>query len=153
MAFIAACIAWAVGLPLAAVATAWHVSGVGQALVALAYQIGHVICHQRTERSFHLMGVQLPVCARCTGIYLGAAASAIVAAGGHTPSAPIDRTWARAALGWSFAPIAVTLLVEWVSGRTPANWIRAVSAVPLGLVVAWIVCGVAAPSARRNVID
>jgi uncharacterized membrane protein len=28
-------------------------------------------CHQRPERSFFAWGMQLPVCARCFGIYLG----------------------------------------------------------------------------------
>lgn len=28
-------------------------------------------CHQIPERSLHLKGVQLPVCARCTGVFLG----------------------------------------------------------------------------------
>ena len=30
------------------------------------------ICHQLPERSFHLLGFPLAVCARCTGIYIGA---------------------------------------------------------------------------------
>ena len=33
--------------------------------------IGSVVCHQMAERSFILGGKQLPVCARCTGIYAG----------------------------------------------------------------------------------
>ncbi|MGL4589873.1 MAG: DUF2085 domain-containing protein [Mycoplasmatales bacterium] len=28
-------------------------------------------CHQKPERSFHYHGYQYPVCARCTGLYLG----------------------------------------------------------------------------------
>ncbi len=33
--------------------------------------IGSAVCHQMAERSFILEGKQLPVCARCTGIYSG----------------------------------------------------------------------------------
>ncbi len=33
--------------------------------------IGSAVCHQMAERSFILNGNQLPVCARCTGIYSG----------------------------------------------------------------------------------
>lgn len=33
--------------------------------------IGSAVCHQMAERSFILQGQQLPVCARCTGIYAG----------------------------------------------------------------------------------
>ena len=33
---------------------------------------GHRLgCHQLEERSFHFKGYQFPVCARCTGVFLG----------------------------------------------------------------------------------
>lgn len=36
-------------------------------------KIGHFLgCHQMPERSFFIKGYQFPVCARCTGVYLGA---------------------------------------------------------------------------------
>ncbi len=34
--------------------------------------IGYAVCHQIPARSFHLGGERLPLCARCTGIYLAA---------------------------------------------------------------------------------
>ncbi len=35
-------------------------------------KIGHFCgCHQMSERSFFVRGYQFPVCARCTGVYLG----------------------------------------------------------------------------------
>ncbi len=34
--------------------------------------VGYGICHQIPARTFHLGGHPLPLCARCTGIYLGA---------------------------------------------------------------------------------
>lgn len=33
--------------------------------------VGYTVCHRITERSFTVAGRQLPLCARCTGIYLG----------------------------------------------------------------------------------
>lgn len=36
------------------------------------HAIGYAVCHQIPARSFHLDGQPLPLCARCTGIYLGA---------------------------------------------------------------------------------
>lgn len=35
-------------------------------------QIGSAVCHQMAERSFMQNGIQMPLCARCTGIYSGA---------------------------------------------------------------------------------
>jgi uncharacterized membrane protein len=34
--------------------------------------IGYAVCHRISERSFHIGTLQLPLCARCTGMYLGA---------------------------------------------------------------------------------
>jgi hypothetical protein len=51
-----------------------------------AYQIGALICHQRPERSFHVAGTQMPVCARCFGLYAAGAAGVLIAWS-------IRRTW------------------------------------------------------------
>lgn len=34
--------------------------------------LGYSVCHQMTARSFHVDGHSFPLCARCTGMYLGA---------------------------------------------------------------------------------
>ena len=144
-AFVVAAIAWAAALPLAAATAATrHAPGGDYALAALAYAIGAMVCHQQTPRSFHLWGVQLPVCARCTGIYLGAALAAIAMpvvarlSQGRAPGpeAPASQ---RAVLVASAVPIALTLIFEWTTGITPSNTIRALSGVPLGTAVAWVV--------------
>lgn len=42
-----------------------------KALILLIYMIFKLICHQKPERSYFIFGAQLPVCARCLGIYVG----------------------------------------------------------------------------------
>jgi uncharacterized membrane protein len=42
------------------------------ALLGKADVVGYAICHRIPERSFFLNGRQLPLCARCTGTFLGA---------------------------------------------------------------------------------
>jgi len=39
---------------------------------AKADAIGYAVCHRIPERSFHIGDYQLPLCARCSGMYLGA---------------------------------------------------------------------------------
>ena len=46
-------------------------------VAAFLYGFGAVICHQISERSFHVDGAQLSVCARCLGIYAGFALGAV----------------------------------------------------------------------------
>jgi uncharacterized membrane protein len=41
-------------------------------LLGKADMVGYAICHQIPERSFSIGGRQLPLCARCTGTFLGA---------------------------------------------------------------------------------
>ena len=81
-AFVASSIAWALLLPLAPfVAAQPHAGAVGYRV-----RCRRLWRRQRRsviscpERSFHLWGAQMPVCARCTGIYAGAAIAVIVAA-------------------------------------------------------------------------
>src|SRR5512136_1574619 len=41
-------------------------------LFGKADAIGYSVCHRLGERSFHIGSYQLPLCARCSGMYLGA---------------------------------------------------------------------------------
>src|SRR5207248_10680646 len=73
-AFAIAAVGWASALPLAAwMASRPHHGSLPYAFAFGVYGIGAWICHQRPERSFYLWAMQLPVCARCTRIYVGAA--------------------------------------------------------------------------------
>jgi uncharacterized membrane protein len=146
-ALLGGALVWAGVIPLAAFA-ATRPGGVPAAygFALVAYSMGRVICHQLPVRSFHLWGVALPVCARCTGIYAGAAVVAVAVfvaratpvrtgAPGDMPSA----TTARRVLVAAMLPTALTLVFEWTTGAMPANWIRALAGFPIGAAATWLI--------------
>jgi len=112
----------------------------GDYLSASAYAFGAAVCHQRPERSFHLAGAQLPVCARCTGLYLSAALG-ILFAWARRPSsaAPFER-W-RTCLLWAALPTVATLLFEWWRPSGVPGAFRALAAVPLGAAAGALLAG------------
>ena len=135
-AFLISSVAWAACIPLTAYAASRpDASTLVYGLAVAAYSVGHLICHQLPARSFHLWGAALPVCARCTGIYLGAAAASVVP--GLAAGRPSSE--ARRVLLIAVVPTAATLVFEWTTGVTPSNWIRALAGAPLGVAVAWAV--------------
>jgi predicted membrane protein DUF2085 len=162
-AFVAASVGWALALPLAAFAASRpHAGGVVYAAAFAAYAIGSAVCHQLPARSFRLWSAQLPVCARCTGIYAGAAIVAACAAltdgwrphaasvgteistdGGATATrqgaGDHSAAAARRLLLLAAVPTVMTLVYEWTTEVTPANWLRALAGVPIGAAVAWII--------------
>jgi uncharacterized membrane protein len=111
---------------------------------AIVYQAGALICHQRPERSFHLLGIQLPVCARCFGLYASGAAGAVAACGlvGGRRVVPD----ARVMLPVAALPTAVTLVSEWLGVWYPGGAARAIAAIPLGLAGAWVLVAGLAPA-------
>lgn len=103
---------------------------------AVVYSAAGIICHQRPTRSFYLGGVQLPVCARCAGLYFSGAVGVIVAwlIGGR-PTAPIGT---RRVLLVAAIPTALSVAIEFVGLASPSNLVRALCALPLGASAAWI---------------
>lgn len=100
------------------------------------YSAGGEVCHQRPERSFHAGGMQLPVCARCTGLYVAAAAGgplALLLAGA------MSGRRARRVATLAALPTLVTWSAEMAGLAHPSNMVRAVAALPLGFVAAWLV--------------
>jgi len=102
------------------------------------YAVGALVCHQLPDRSFHLFGHQLPVCARCAGIYGGAAIAAIVATTVSRRTSLGRLSPVTVAL-LACAPTAATLAFEWTTGVTPSNWVRAAAGAALGGPIAWLV--------------
>jgi uncharacterized membrane protein len=86
-------------------------------------------------RSFHVWMTSLPVCARCTGIYAGAALAALALRGRLVDTRSNPKIVLLAAL----VPTAATLAFEWTTGVMPSHWIRALAGVPLGVAVAWAI--------------
>lgn len=131
---------------LAALAAAWVVLVVATPLLpaplsAIIYAFGSLVCHQIPERSFHLQTFQLPVCARCLGLYSGAALGAVWAASssagrrrGVFAARDIRLVTVAAAI-----PTAMTVALEWAGWWQPSNLTRSIAGVPLGFVVAFVV--------------
>ena len=160
-AFIAAALVWVLLLTLVPfIASRPYTSPAGTALIISVYAIGGAVCHQRPERSYHLWTAQMPVCARCAGIYFGAALMAVVAAAAPPRRrSPYDESRRaeprsilpvvrhrssgtnrpRALLLVAALPALATLVYEWTTGDMPAHWIRTATGVPLGATVAWMV--------------
>ena len=114
-------------------------------VAGVMYAAGSFICHQLPERSFHVQGAQLPVCARCLGLYCGGALGSVIGASavfrhGITRGQPLlARAWRWR---WTMAaaiPTLATIVLEWGFGWPISNTVRAVAALPFGVAVAFVV--------------
>lgn len=103
------------------------------ALVAALYVAGSLICHQRPERSFHIAASQLPVCARCLGLYVGGAAGLLIwVMASRRRQVAWPRSVALTTLAASTLPTAATIASAWLGLGEPSNAWRAALALPLG---------------------
>ena len=114
---------------------------------AAVYVVGGVVCHQRSERSFHVWDRQVPVCARCSGLYAGAPLGIVGVFARRRASSRRSQTvrhmWPLRRLRTILIAVAVptvaTVGVEVLGIAEPTNVGRAFSALPLGFGVAWVV--------------
>ena len=103
------------------------------------YAAAHLVCHQLPDRTFHVSAGPLAVCARCLGLYLGAAGGGASARLSRSkPFRPATRT-ARATVAVAALPTLLTLVAEWLLRWPVTNAIRFAAAVPLGAAAAWVV--------------
>jgi len=166
-AFVAAALAWAallVAVPF--LASRAHATSPGALVVVAVYGIGSLVCHQLPERSWRLWAAQMPVCARCAGIYAGAAVAALLTVVRRSPERlavpvprirrqarepvrraiahePVRRAAARVLLALAAVPSAATLVYEWTTGVMPSNALRFAAGIPTGVVVAWLIVSAA----------
>jgi uncharacterized membrane protein len=121
-------------------------------LFTFIFLIGSVICHQWPERSFFVDGHQLPVCARCTGLYLSGALGLIgwigfKVARGWRPIA-IDPRRAARLIVIAAIPTAVSLASGAIGMWDGSNVTRALLAIPLGASAGAIVAAVGTKDLR-----
>jgi len=127
------------------------------AISACVYAVGSLVCHQLPDRSFHLGAYQLPVCARCVGIYCGAVVGAVAMmvptgfSARRMKETLISRR-ARWMLMAAALPTLTTVVLE-TAGVWPAtNGVRAAAGFPLGLVAALMVMSALATINYRDQI-
>ena len=101
---------------------------------AAAYVVGTIVCHQQADRSFRLFETTLPVCARCTGLYVGAGIVALMMlmSGAFRNQRGCRRKDARTLLVVSALPTVLSILGETFGVVDPGNLIRAFIGLPLG---------------------
>lgn len=115
-------------------------------LLSVVSSLGAVICHQLPERSFFWNGEQLPVCARCAGLYVSAAVGfaawiAFKTARAWRPLA-LDPRAALRVLATAALPTAVSYATGVSGAWDGTNLTRALLAIPLGASAGAIVAAV-----------
>ena len=132
-------IAWAAALSFVGlIVAAPFLRARGLAFAAqVVYQGFHAACHQMPERSFHLWGYPLAVCARCFGLYAGALVGVLFY--------PLTRrlTWTGTPpRAWLFAaalPTSVDFLLGVFGVWENTHWSRFLTALLLGVAVAFYI--------------
>jgi uncharacterized membrane protein len=147
---IVGALAWAALIPLAAWARSVEPGPLVGSVVDGVYRFGSLVCHQLPSRSFAIEDTTLPVCARCTGIYAGAALAAVLAVGrrrtNRSRPSPFPPATARLLLGLAAAPTVITIAAERLSGAMPGHATRAVAGAVLGGAVGWVILALVSPS-------
>lgn len=136
-------------------------AGTPPGVLGKADAVGYALCHRISERSFHIGGRALPLCARCSGIYLGALleVGVMLAVGrgrwGRLPPWPIlvGLVGFVAAMGVDGVNSYLTLFPGLPSLYMPSNWLRLVTGTLNGLTIAGLVFPVFNQTVWQNWVD
>lgn len=121
-------------------------------VLAIIFAIGGAICHQKPDRSFFIDGHQLPVCARCTGLYVSAAIGLLCWLGFK-----IARRWrpillpprtVLTVLAIAAVPTILSVASNLLGLGDGTNATRAMLAIPLGATAGAVVASVATKDLR-----
>jgi uncharacterized membrane protein len=137
----AAAAAWVAAVLLAPLALASRQPAVSLSAAAV-YAAGARVCHQRPDRCFWIDGRPMPVCARCTGLYVSAAVAAPLAI---FLAAGLSVRRARLLVALAALPTLLTWGLEYAGLAQPSNLARALAAMPLGFAAAWLVVAASRP--------
>lgn len=112
-------------------------------LLGKADAIGYAVCHRIDLRSFHLGERQLPLCARCTGMYLGAVLGLFyqgVVSRKRSGSPAISVIFSVGLLVFFFAVDGLNSFLSLIPNAPhlyePQNWLRLLSGTGMGLAIA-----------------
>jgi uncharacterized membrane protein len=112
-------------------------------LLGKADAIGYAVCHQIDLRSFHLGERRLPLCARCSGMYLGAMLGLLYQTiigprRGGMPSWQVSLVLGLLVMG--FAGDGLNSYLHLFPGAPglyePQNWLRLLTGSGMGMVIA-----------------
>lgn len=118
-------------------------------LLGKADAIGYAICHRISTRSFFVGEVQMPLCARCSGMYLGVLVGlGVMVALGAGRAGRLPRPWVLVGLAIFVAIMGVdgvNSYLQLIPGLAlprlyePQNWLRAVTGILTGVTMAALV--------------
>ena len=113
-------------------------------LLGKADAVGYAVCHQIEARSFQINGRPFPLCARCSGLFLGALLGltyqVIQGRKGRMPPLGASLFFGLLAFAWVFDGFnSFLMLVPSISSLyTTQNWTRLITGTGMGLAVSAI---------------
>ncbi len=115
-------------------------------LLGKADAVGYAVCHRIDVRSFHIGDRPLPLCSRCTGMYVGAVFGLIfqLVLSGKRSGLPNWRLWVL--FGFIAAAFAVDGINSYMhlfpgapSLYEPSNLTRLITGSGMGLIIAFVI--------------
>lgn len=114
-------------------------------ILGKADAVGYAVCHRIDVRSFHIGERAMPLCSRCSGMYLGALVGVAYQALSGGRRAGYPPLGIMVALGFFVGAFALDglnsllhLLPVEVPGYEPQNWLRLLTGTGMGLVIAGV---------------
>ena len=108
---------------------------------ALLHGMGYGLCHQMPQRSFFGGGIQVPVCARDTGIYVGVLLSVLLISVLHRGSRPrgMPSMAAWVAMTLMVGAMAFDGVTEYLGMRATTNELRLITGLLAGFAIGALV--------------